>query len=88
MNKLQIVVPLPKSPISCWSLDHRCFLGKLEHTLIIAAQALGGRPRAELWLLKPAIGLDNKVPYSMISTKVGYERVITFLKQVKHGIYV
>ena len=88
MNELEIVAFCPTSVLECWSLFHRCFVGRRERILNLATRVLGTRVLAERWLLKPALGLNHQLPCSMLSTRSGYEAVDAFLNQIEHGVYI
>ena len=53
----------------------------------LAADVLGGREAAEKWLAKPAIGLDNRKPISLLQTSEGALLVKTYLHRMDHGVY-
>lgn len=88
MNDLQIVALSPSAPIACWSMVHRCFVGRSEQVLMIATRVFGTRKHAERWLHDPAYGLGWQVPCDMLSKRLGYEDVDRFLNQIEHGVYV
>lgn len=88
MNELQIVALSPSAPIACWSMAHRCFVGRCEQVLMIATRVFGTRKHAERWLRDPAYGLGRQVPCGMLATRSGYEDVDRFLNQLEYGVYI
>ncbi|MFB3798935.1 antitoxin Xre/MbcA/ParS toxin-binding domain-containing protein [Pseudomonas sp. K1(2024)] len=88
MNKTVIIAICPIAPLGCWSLVHRCFVGRCQQALALATHVLGSRTLAVLWLYKPAIGLAHQVPCSILTTRAGYERVSTLLGRIEHCVYI
>lgn len=63
-------------------------MGRCEQILILATRVFGTRKLAVGWFIKPACGLAHQEPCSMVGTGSGYEQVITFLRQIEHGVYI
>lgn len=60
---------------------------KFAEVLARATDVLGSQEEAELWLERPAIGLDQRRPIDLLATTAGTEIVETFLKRLEHGVY-
>ncbi|WP_445677508.1 antitoxin Xre/MbcA/ParS toxin-binding domain-containing protein [Pseudomonas putida] len=87
MSEQQILAFCNHFPLGCWSIAHRCFLGRCEQTILLATRVLGSRVRAEHWLYKPAIGLRYQLPCCILATTSGFEVVGTLLERIEQGIY-
>ena len=53
-----------------------------------AAELLGSQEEAELWLQRPAIGLNQLRPIDLLATPEGVELVEDFLERLRFGVYV
>ncbi|WP_254684063.1 antitoxin Xre/MbcA/ParS toxin-binding domain-containing protein [Phaeobacter inhibens] len=51
-----------------------------------ASDILGGQA-AEMWILDPAIGLENRRPIDLLASAAGAEAVEDFLTRMEYGIY-
>ncbi|ATP52105.1 TPA: antitoxin Xre/MbcA/ParS toxin-binding domain-containing protein [Pseudomonas putida] len=87
MNDSQILALCPSSPLECWSIVHRCYKGRCEQILHLATRVLGSRVLAAQWLYKPAIGLSHQVPCIIMVSRSGYQKVVTLLGRIEHGVY-
>ena len=52
-----------------------------------ATEIFGSQPEAEAWMLRPAIGLDQRRPIDLLSTSVGVEAVEAYLTRIDYGVY-
>lgn len=52
-----------------------------------ATEILGDDELARDWLLKPAIGLENRRPVDLLSTSAGMEAVEDYLTRIEYGVY-
>ncbi len=52
-----------------------------------AIAVLGSQQEAERWMLREAIGLDNRRPIELLATPVGTELVQTYLDRMDYGVY-
>ena len=52
-----------------------------------ATQVFGSRAEAGLWLMRPAIGLNQQRPVDLLTTPEGLETVMTFLVRLEYGVY-
>lgn len=52
-----------------------------------AADVLGSKELATVWLCKPAAGLEGHVPVDLIANGAGYEVALSFLDRIKYGVY-
>lgn len=87
MSKLQIMALCNYLPLGCWSIAHRCFMGRCEQMILLATRVFGSRLLAEHWLYKPAIGLRYQLPCCILATPSGFEAVGTLLERIEQGIY-
>ncbi len=53
-----------------------------------ATAVLGSRAEAELWLERPATGLDQCRPLDLLATPAGTALVQDFLDRLEYGVYV
>ncbi|WP_122389975.1 antitoxin Xre/MbcA/ParS toxin-binding domain-containing protein [Pseudomonas amygdali] len=77
----------PSSLIGCWSAEFRCFAARLEEVHRQAAYVFGNPQQATVWLQRPALGLDWRVPCRLLSNADGYLQVVNYLERVKYGVY-
>lgn len=56
-------------------------------TLAKAAEIFGSNEDAELWMSKPAMGLDGQRPIDLLQTVQGAELVNDFLGRLEYGVY-
>ncbi len=75
------------SVIGCWSGEFRCFAARLDQIQGQATNVFGTPQQAIAWLKRPAIGLDWRVPYELLSNAEGYLRVANYLERIKYGVY-
>jgi putative toxin-antitoxin system antitoxin component (TIGR02293 family) len=52
-----------------------------------AASILGSLEAAQEWLMKPAVGLEQRCPIDLLSTPVGVELVEDLLERMEYGVY-
>lgn len=52
-----------------------------------AIDTLGSQEAAELWLSKPAMGLDQRKPIDLLQSSEGAELVKTLLTRMDYGVY-
>ncbi|HEX3497866.1 MAG TPA: antitoxin Xre/MbcA/ParS toxin-binding domain-containing protein [Stellaceae bacterium] len=60
---------------------------KFAEILAKAISVLGSREEAELWLERPAIGLDRHRPIDLLATQAGIEIVENHLERLEYGVY-
>lgn len=60
---------------------------KFAEILATATEVLGSQEEAELWLERPATGLDGRRPLDLLATPAGVELVEEFLHRIEHGVY-
>jgi putative toxin-antitoxin system antitoxin component (TIGR02293 family) len=60
---------------------------KLAEILAKATDVLGSREEAELWLERPAMGLNQRRPIDLMATPAGVEMVEDFLERLDYGVY-
>ena len=56
-------------------------------TLAKATEVFGSKDEAELWMSKPAMGLDGQKPIDLLQTVQGAELVNDFLGRLEYGVY-
>ncbi|MBZ9741188.1 MULTISPECIES: antitoxin Xre/MbcA/ParS toxin-binding domain-containing protein [unclassified Mesorhizobium] len=52
-----------------------------------ATSVLGSQAEAEKWMIRPAMGLDNRRPIDLLTTAAGTELVQEFLDRLDYGVY-
>lgn len=60
---------------------------KFAEILAKATDVLGSQEEAELWLERPAIGLDQRRPIELLATPAGVELVEDHLTRLEYGVY-
>jgi putative toxin-antitoxin system antitoxin component (TIGR02293 family) len=60
---------------------------KFAEILAKATEVLGSQEEAELWLQRPATGLDQRRPIDLLATPAGTEIVQDFLGRLEYGVY-
>lgn len=60
---------------------------KFAEILAKATEVLGSQEEAELWLQRPAMGLDQRRPLDLLATPAGVEIVQDFLGRLEYGVY-
>lgn len=60
---------------------------KFAEILAHATEIFGSQEEAELWLERPATGLDQRRPIDLLATTAGTEIVETHLARLEHGVY-
>jgi len=60
---------------------------KFAEILAKATTIFGSQGEAELWLERPALGLDNNRPIDLLSTPAGVELVEAHLERIEFGVY-
>lgn len=68
-------------------VDQSARVWSMAEILAKAQAVLGTREEAELWLSRPAIGLDSRRPIDLMATPQGAGLVKTLLEQMEHGVY-
>jgi putative toxin-antitoxin system antitoxin component (TIGR02293 family) len=61
---------------------------KFAEILSKATEVLGSQDEAQQWLVRPAIGLDQRCPIDLLATPAGVELVEDFLQRLEYGVYV
>ena len=52
-----------------------------------ASDVFGSQAEAEAWMLRPAIGLDQRKPIDLLATSLGVEAIETYLTRIEYGVY-
>ncbi|MDT4815545.1 putative toxin-antitoxin system antitoxin component [compost metagenome] len=52
-----------------------------------AERVLGGRKKAERWMLVPALGLEGRRPVDLLSNPDDLELLETFLVRIEYCVY-
>jgi len=52
-----------------------------------ATEVFGSQQKAEDWLQRPAMGLDDRRPIELLATPAGRELVEDFLTRLEYGVY-
>lgn len=52
-----------------------------------AVDVMGTKAAAEIWMNKPAVGLDNRKPVDLLATSAGVEAVEEYLTRLEFGVY-
>ena len=52
-----------------------------------ATDVFGSQAEAEAWMLRPAIGLDQRKPIDLLATSLGVEAIETYLTRIEYGVY-
>ena len=52
-----------------------------------ATDIMGSQEAAEIWILEPAIGLDNRRPIDLLASSAGAEAVEDYLTRLEYGVY-
>jgi len=60
---------------------------KFAEILTRTTAMLGSQRDAEIWLERPALGLDSRRPIDLMSTPAGLELVETYLGRLEYGVY-
>lgn len=60
---------------------------KFAEILAKATEVFGSQDEAELFLERPAVGLDQRRPIDLLATPAGVELVETYLERIKYGVY-
>lgn len=60
---------------------------KFAEILARATRVLGSQDDAELWLSRPAIGLNQQRPIDLLATTAGVEIVEDYLERLEYGVY-
>ena len=61
---------------------------KFAEILAKATAVLGSKEEAELWLERPAMGLDRRRPIDLLATPAGVKMVEDFLERLEYGVYM
>lgn len=69
------------------SSDQSSWAWQLSKAVMRATDVLGSQRAAELWLLAPAMGLDNRRPIDLLATSAGAEAVENLLIRLDYGVY-
>jgi putative toxin-antitoxin system antitoxin component (TIGR02293 family) len=75
------------APEKALSADQSGRAWKFAEILAQAMDVFGSQEEAELWLERPAIGLEQRRPIDLLATPTGVELVETFLGRLKYGVY-
>ncbi len=52
-----------------------------------AAAVLGSQSEAEMWMLRPALGLEGRRPIDLLATAAGSDLVREYLERLDYGVY-
>ncbi len=75
------------APEKALSADQSGRAWKFAEILVHATDVFGSQEEAELWLDRPATGLEQRRPIDLLATPAGVELVETFLGRLKYGVY-
>jgi putative toxin-antitoxin system antitoxin component (TIGR02293 family) len=75
------------APLKPLSQEQSARTWKFAEILAKATAVLGSQEEAELWLERPAIGLDQRRPLDLLATPAGVELVEDLLERLEHGVY-
>ena len=75
------------APEKALSADQSGRAWKFAEILVQATDVFGSQKEAELWLERPAIGLEQRRPIDLLATPAGVDLVETFLGRLKYGVY-
>jgi putative toxin-antitoxin system antitoxin component (TIGR02293 family) len=78
---------LKDTPEKHLSLEQSGRTWKFAGILAKATAVLGSQQEAELWLERPAIGLNQERPIDLLQTPAGVELVEDFLRRLEYGVY-
>ena len=79
---------IKKTPLKHLDADMSGRTWMFAEILAKATDMLGSQKEAELWLNRPAIGLNHKRPLELLTTQQGMKAVDTYIEQIRHGSYV
>ncbi|MGR4862650.1 type II RES/Xre toxin-antitoxin system antitoxin [Caulobacter sp. LARHSG274] len=60
---------------------------KFAEVLTRATDVFGSQSEAEQWLVRPAMGLDQRAPIELLASPAGAEVVEDFLTRIEYGAY-
>lgn len=60
---------------------------KFAENLAKAIAVLGSQDEAEQWLVRPAMGLEQRRPIDLLATPAGVKLVEEFLERLDYGVY-
>ena len=75
------------APAKPLNLDQSGRTWKFAEILAKATRLFGSQAEAELWLDRPAIGLDQRRPIELLTTPAGVELVEDYLSRLEYGVY-
>ena len=75
------------APAKALSLEQSGRAWKFAEILAKATSVFGSQAEAELWLDRPAIGLNQHRPIDLLSTPAGVELVEEHLSRLEYGFY-
>lgn len=87
MNGSRVYESCAGTTTQCWTSGHGAFLARRQRILQKATEVLGSRGIAELWLIRPAIGLGYFAPCSLLAQYESYTQVCDLLFRLEYGVY-
>jgi len=78
---------LKDTPAKPLSIEQSGRTWKFAEILAKATAVFGSQHEAELWLERPAVGLNQERPIDLLQTPAGVELVETFLRRLEYGVY-
>ncbi|MGK0149693.1 antitoxin Xre/MbcA/ParS toxin-binding domain-containing protein [Pseudomonas putida] len=87
MQAIELLGPYPSAHPRCWSSPFRCYVARQDQVRNQAAYVLGNARLASEWLTRPALGLDQRCPCTLLEDSDGYRRVGQFLIRIEYGVY-
>ena len=60
-------------------------LSRVDRILKLAVEVFGNTEKAALWLKRPSRALGNEMPFQLLDTDAGSQRVERELRQIQHG---
>ncbi|GGF16368.1 antitoxin [Aliidongia dinghuensis] len=78
---------LKDTPAKHLSVEQSGRAWKFAEILAKATAVFGSQREAELWLERPAVGLNQERPIDLLQTPAGVELVEAFLRRLEYGVY-
>ncbi|QOD00872.1 MbcA/ParS/Xre antitoxin family protein [Pseudomonas putida] len=87
MQPIKLLGPCPSVHPRCWTNQFRCYVARQDQVRNQAAYVLGNAHLASEWLTRPALGLDQRCPCTLLENSDSYTRVNQFLIRIEYGVY-
>jgi putative toxin-antitoxin system antitoxin component (TIGR02293 family) len=76
-----------ESPERRLTLEQSSRIWRFAAILNTAIVVFGSQEAAEMWMERPAMGLDRRRPIDLLTSAAGTEMVETFLGRLQYGVY-